>query len=30
MQLCRFVVTGETTPRLGILAEETIQEIGGG
>src|SRR6476620_7027304 len=29
MQLCRFVVTGETTPRLGILNEETIQEIGG-
>jgi 2-dehydro-3-deoxy-D-arabinonate dehydratase len=29
MQLCRFVVSGETTPRLGILAEETIQEIGG-
>ncbi len=29
MQLCRFVVAGETTPRLGILADETIQEIGG-
>ncbi len=29
MQLCRFVVSGETTPRLGILAGETIQEIGG-
>jgi 2-dehydro-3-deoxy-D-arabinonate dehydratase len=29
MQLCRFVVTGETTPRLGILDGETIQEIGG-
>lgn len=29
MQLCRFVVTGETTPRLGLLTGETIQEIGG-
>lgn len=29
MQLCRFVVSGETTPRLGVLAEDTIQEIGG-
>ena len=29
MQLCRFVVSGETTPRLGLLAGETIQEIGG-
>lgn len=29
MQLCRFVVTGETTPRLGIMDGETIREIGG-
>ncbi len=29
MQLCRFVVMGETTPRLGLLTGETIQEIGG-
>ena len=29
MQLCRFIVSGETTPHLGVLAEETIQEIGG-
>ncbi len=29
MQLCRFVVTGETTPRLGIVGDEMIQEIGG-
>src|SRR3954452_19503358 len=29
MQLCRFVVTGETTPRLGLVTGEKIQEIGG-
>jgi 2-dehydro-3-deoxy-D-arabinonate dehydratase len=29
MQLCRFVVTGETTPRLGVLDGDQIQEIGG-